>query len=334
MSHTTTCDLLGAHTDPPAPAAPQGTAPEQAGWQQRDDHADRHAANRAIAISALGLTVTGLVEITLAVVTGSVALLADALHNLSDVSSSAIVFIGFRVSKRPPSAAYPYGYERAEDLAGLGVALLIWASAALAGYESWHKLTSQQPTTLVWLGILGAVLGIVGNQLVARYKHAVGRRTRSATLLADAKHSWLDALSSAGALVGLVLVALGHRWGDPAAGFAVTLFILHVGWQVTGDLTRRLMDGLDPDDLHAAREAAAGVVGKRVGGVRGRWMGRSLLLEIDVVMDPDQRLAAAEQACRQVERAVLDAVPHARQVRCMPRDHTLDVDGTRGTDVG
>ena len=140
-------------------------------------------------MSAVGLVVTGALELALAVVTGSVALLADALHNLSDVASSAIVFIGFRVSKRPPSAAYPYGYERAEDLAGLGIALLIWASAALAGIESYRKLVGQQPTSLVGLGMAGAALGIVGNQLVARYKLVVGRRIHSAALVADAKHS-------------------------------------------------------------------------------------------------------------------------------------------------
>ncbi len=313
MNHTATCDLLGTHTDPPAAPQPQ---PQR---QRRDDTADRHAANRAVAVSALGLAATGLVEIVLALVTGSVALLADALHNLSDVSSSAIVFVGFRVSKRPPSPAYPYGYQRAEDLAGLAVTLLIWSSAVVAGVESWRKLTGERPTTLVGLGIAGAALGIVGNQLVARYKLGVGRRIHSATLVADAKHSWLDALSSAGALLGLVLVALGHRWGDPLAGFAVTLFILHVGWQVTGDLARRLMDSLDPDDLHTARQAAAGLPGVRVLGVRGRWMGRSLLLEVDAAADPDQPFAAVDHACRRVERAVLDAVPHASQVRCIPR---------------
>jgi len=121
MSHTATCDLLGGHTDPTATRPVASLSPPQ----RRDDAADRHAANRAVAVSALGLAAAGLVEIVLALVTGSVALLADALHNLSDVSSSAIVFIGFRISKRPPSAAYPYGYQRAEDLAGLAVTLLI-----------------------------------------------------------------------------------------------------------------------------------------------------------------------------------------------------------------
>jgi divalent metal cation (Fe/Co/Zn/Cd) transporter len=79
----------------------------------RDDAADRRAANRAIAVSAAGLAVTAAVEFVLAVFTGSVALLGDALHNLSDVSTSAVVFVGFWISRRPATARYPYGYERA-----------------------------------------------------------------------------------------------------------------------------------------------------------------------------------------------------------------------------
>jgi cation diffusion facilitator family transporter len=164
----------------------------------------------------------------------------------------------------------------------------------------------------------GAVLGIVGNQAVARYKLIVGRRIQSATLTADARHSWLDALSSFGALVGLVLVAFGFRWGDPIAGFAVTLFILHVGYEVTGEILHHLMDGVDPVDLEAARSAATRVAGDGV-TVRGRWMGRSLVLEVGVPAGADVSMGDAEAIGREVEAAVFEAVPSARQVVCHPR---------------
>jgi cation diffusion facilitator family transporter len=109
-----------------------------------------------------------LIELAVALVTGSVGLLGDALHNLSDVSTSAVVYLGFRISRRTPTERYPYGLERAEDLAGLGVALVIWASAVFAGVESVHKLLSHQGTDHLGLGIGAAVAGILGNQLVAR----------------------------------------------------------------------------------------------------------------------------------------------------------------------
>ncbi|WP_329246283.1 cation diffusion facilitator family transporter [Actinoallomurus sp. NBC_01490] len=277
----------------------------------RDDAADRRAANRAMAVSAAGLAITAVVELALAMVTGSVALLGDALHNLSDVSTSAVVFAGFWISRRPPTARYPYGYERAEDLSGLGVALVIWLSALFAGYESVRKLLDAAPTSHPAVGMAGAAVGIVGNQLVARYKLKVGRRIRSATLIADAKHSWLDAISSVGALIGLALVIAGYRWGDPIAGFAVTLFICHVGVEVTREMVHRLMDGVDPDDLDAAKAAAARVPGVRSAEVRGRWMGRTLALEVETGLGDGLNLADADRINASVEESVRAAVPAA-----------------------
>src|ERR1700744_195939 len=174
-----------------------------------DDAGERRQANRAVAVSAVGLALTGLAELAIALVSGSVALLGDALHNLADVSTSALVFIGFRASRKLPSEHYPYGYERAEDLAGIGVALVIWGSALVAGFESITKLLRHGSTAHVGWGIAAAAAGIAGNQMVARYKLTVGRRIRSEYMVGVAKHSWLDALSSAGARLGLSGGALG-----------------------------------------------------------------------------------------------------------------------------
>jgi cation diffusion facilitator family transporter len=195
-----------------------------------DDVGQRRQANHAVVVSAVGLALTGLIELAIALVSGSVALLGDALHNLSDVSTSALVFVGFRASRKVPTERYPYGYERAEDLAGIGVALVIWGSALVAGFESVTKLLRHGGTGHVGWGIAAAV-GITGNQLVGRYKLVVGRRIRSATMVADAKHSWLDAVSSAGAMLGLSGVGLGWGWADAVAGIIVTGFICHVGWR-------------------------------------------------------------------------------------------------------
>ena len=286
---------------------------------RHDEEGHRREANRAIAVSAVGLALTGGLELLLAFVTGSVALLGDALHNLSDVSTSAVVFLGFRISKRAPTEAYPYGYERAEDLAGLGVALVIWLSAIFAGYQSYLKFIRNAGTSHIAIGIAGASVGILGNQLVAYYKGRVGRRIQSATLQADATHSWRDALSSLGALIGLLVVATGRPWGDPIAGFVVTLFIVQVGFTVTRETTQHLMDGVDPADLRAARDAATRVQGVRDVVVRGRWMGRSLVLDIEARLDPDLSLQAAEAIGNRVRSAVFDAVPAARRLNWVPR---------------
>ena len=279
-----------------------------------DDAGERRQANRAVAVSAAGLAFTGLVELAVAILSGSVGLLGDAFHNLSDVSTSLLVFLGFRVSRRTATERYPYGYERAEDLAGIGIAIVIWASAVLAGAQSIHKLAEHGATRHVGWGIAGAAIGILGNQLVARYKLVVGRRINSGTLVADARHSWLDALSSAGALAGLVGVLLGAPWADPVAGLAVTVFICHVGWDVTTDVVHRLLDGVDPAVITAAEAAAGSVPGIRHAHARARWTGRTLRVEIEGWVDAATTVAAADALGRLVADRVARDVPQARSL--------------------
>lgn len=286
---------------------------------QFDDARERRQANHAVGVSALGLAITGLVELGIALLTGSVGLLGDALHNLSDVSTSLVVFLGFRISRRPPSEHYPYGLERAEDLAGLGVALVVWASAVFAGWESVHKLLAGSGTSHLGAGIAAAALGILGNQLVARYKLRVGRRIQSATLISDAKHSWLDALSSAGALTGLIAVAAGQRWGDPVAGLAVTLFICHVGYEVTTDISHRLLDGVDPEVITTAEHAATTVPGIHHAHARARWTGRTLRIEIEAWITHTLPITTADQLRHRAINAVHEAIPEARAVTITPR---------------
>jgi cation diffusion facilitator family transporter len=277
-----------------------------------DDADERRQANRAIGVSAIGLMLTGLIELAIALLTGSVGLLGDALHNLSDVSTSALVFLGFRVSRTPATERYPYGFERAEDLAGVGVAIVIWASAGLAGWQSIRKLLEHGSTSHVGLGIAAAAVGILGNQLVARYKLIVGRRINSNTLIADAKHSWLDALSSAGALVGLVAVAFGVPWGDPVAGLAVTAFICHVGWEVSSDVAHRLLDGVDPQVISTAETLAANVPGVRHTHARARWTGRTLRLDLEAWLDPDTTVHDADRLGQSVADQIGTALPDVR----------------------
>jgi len=285
----------------------------------RDDAQERREANRAIAVSAIGLAATGIAELVLAILTGSVGLLGDAIHNLSDVSTSAVVFVGFRLSRKGPTERYPYGLDRAEDLAGIGIAVVIWASAVFAGYESIRKLVDHGTTSHVGLGIAGAALGIVGNQVVARYKLMVGRRIKSATLVADSRHSWLDALSSAGALAGLVAVSLGFRLGDPIAGMAVTLFICHVGYEVTKDVVHRLADGVDPAVITAAETAAGSVDGVIHAHARARWTGRTLRVEIEGWVDPDLTVSSADALGQQIAQAIASQLPEAGSFTWTPR---------------
>jgi cation diffusion facilitator family transporter len=277
-----------------------------------DEAGDRRQANRAVGWGGAGLAVTGLIELALALLSGSVALLGDALHNLSDVSTSVLVFIGFRASKRLPTDRYPYGFDRAEDLAGVGIAVVIWASAAFAGVESVRKLLGHGGTHYVGWAIAGAAVGIVGNQIVARLKLRIGKRINSATLIADAKHSWLDALSSTGALIGLVGVLTGLKWADAAAGIVVTGFICHVGWEVSSDIVHRLMDGVDPDIITTAEQIAADVPGVRHAHARARWTGRILRVEVEGWVDAQTTVTEADRLGQTVADRLAVEIPDMR----------------------
>ncbi|GAC1408468.1 MAG: cation diffusion facilitator family transporter [Mycobacterium sp.] len=258
------------------------------------------------------MALTGLVELVIALVSGSVALLGDALHNLSDVSTSVLVFVGFRASRKCATERYPYGYERAEDLAGIGVAVVIWASAVVAGVESVAKLLRHGATHHVGWGIAAALVGIAGNQLVARYKLVVGRRIQSATMIADAKHSWLDALSSGGAVLGLFGVAAGWGWADGVAGIVVTGFICHVGWEVTSDIAHRILDGVDPAVISTAETVATETEGVVHAHARARWTGRTLRVEVEGWLGPDTTVADADRIGRLVADRVSLRLPEMR----------------------
>ena len=138
-------------------------------------------------------------------------------------------------------------------------------------------------------------------------------------MVADARHSWLDALSSFGALVGLAAVALGYRWGDAVAGLVVTAFIVHVGWEVTTDILRHLMDAVDPEVVTDAEQAAMAVEGVLHAHVRARWTGRSLLVEVEGFVNPGTTVAECEGLGRRIEDAVFGALPEARSVTWSPR---------------
>ncbi len=165
--------------------------------------------------------------------------------------------------------------------AGIIIVAAIWGSALLAAWQSYEKLVSGRGTSHLPVGMLAAIIGIVGNQLVARYKLKVGREIKSAPLIMDARHSMLDAVASGGALLGLIGVALGYRAADPLAGFAIAVLIVHIGADATRDVVSRLMDVNDEELGKAVLAAIDGIPAvKAVSDLRVRWLGRQVEVRI------------------------------------------------------
>src|SRR6266571_3899945 len=232
------------------------------------------AGLRAVQISTAGMFIVAAIQFAIAGIGGSAGLFADALHNLGDVLTTVALWIAFVISNRAANQRYTYGYHRAEDLAGIFIVLVIIASAVAGAWESIQKLSSGSAPTHLLLSMAAAVVGFVGNEILAWYKISVGKRINSVPLVADGQHSRIDGLTSLAALIGLIGAAFGLRIADPIAGLVITVVILTVVYSPSRSVLQRLLDAVDPHVVPSIIATASEVPGvEDVGDVRARWVG-------------------------------------------------------------
>jgi cation diffusion facilitator family transporter len=265
---------------------------------------------RVLWISLAILGVTAALEAVVVAVSGSVALLGDALHNAADALTAVPLAIAFIAGRRPPTRRYTYGYGRAEDLAGVVIVLIIAASSALAAYEAVSRLAHPRAVSNLIAVAVAALVGFAGNELVARYRVRVGRKIGSAALVADGLHARTDGFTSLAVLLGAGGVALGWNWADPVVGLAITVAILAVLRQAALEIYRRLMDAVDPalvDQAEQTLRSTPGVL--NIGQVRLRWIGHQLRAECEVIVDAAASAIQAHQVAVSAEHALLHALP-------------------------
>lgn len=276
-----------------------------------DDALESSAAGiRAVKISLVVLGITAIAQIGIVAVSGSVALLADTIHNFSDALTAIPLWIAFAVGTKAATRRYTYGFGRAEDLAGLFIVATIALSAVIAGIESVRRLVDPVPIDNVgWVAVAGLV-GFLGNEWVALYRIRVGRKIGSAALVADGLHARTDGFTSLAVLFGAGGAALGFPLADPIVGLVITAAILVVLRTAIRDVFRRLMDAVDPRFVDTAEEALAaepGVTGVR--SVKMRWIGHRLHADAELDIDPDVSLAEAHRIAHEAEHTLTHAVP-------------------------
>jgi cation diffusion facilitator family transporter len=265
---------------------------------------------RALIWSFAALFVTAVAQLALVLVTGSVALLGDTIHNFADALTALPLGIAFLLGRRAATRRYTYGLGRAEDLAGVVVVLLIAASAALAGYEAVLRLITPQPVQHLWVVAAAGVVGFIGNELVARYRITVGRQIGSAALVADGLHARTDGFTSLAVVLGAAGVGLGFPAADPIIGLVITVAILFVLRDAAKEVFRRLMDAVDPETVDLAERTARAIPGVRdVTDLRMRWIGHALRAELAVRVDADLTVEQAHQLTHDVEARLRHAVP-------------------------
>src|SRR5215210_3279821 len=182
----------------------------------------------ALKVSLVGLGLTALFQVIIVWFSGSVALLADTIHNFGDAATSIPLWIAFALARRGVSRRFTYGYGKTEDVAGVVIVMVIFFSACVAAYEAVIKIISPQPITHLWWVAAAALIGFVGNEAVSVFRIRVGKEIGSAALVADGYHSRVDGFTSLSVLLGVVGVAVGVPIVDPIVGVGITIAILFI----------------------------------------------------------------------------------------------------------
>jgi cation diffusion facilitator family transporter len=292
------------------------------GRDHRRDHGHDHdavpltdtsaAGIRATKVSLLGLGATALAQAAIVVFTGSVALLSDTLHNLTDALTAVPLWIAFALGRRAPTRRFTHGYHRAEDLAGIVIVLAIAVSAGAVAWESIQRLTAPRDLdNIPWL-IGAGVIGALGNEWVARYRIRVGNRIGSQALVADGHHARADAYTSLSVVAAGAGAAIGWTWADPVAGLIVAGMILVILRRTAFAMGGRLLDAVDPALVEQAIRTAGEVEGvQAVTDLRLRFAGHRLLATVSIEVDPEATVAAGHDLSERVAHELAHRLPFA-----------------------
>ena len=243
-----------------------------------DDALEASSAGvRALKISLFILLGTTLLQLVVFIISGSVALLADTIHNFADALTAVPLWIAFVLGRRMASRRYTYGYGRAEDLAGLFIVAVVALSAVVAAWESISRLVHPETIHNLWWVAVAGLIGFAGNEAVAIYRIRVGQKIGSAALVADGVHARLDGFTSLAVVLGAVGVMLGFPLADPIIGLLISAAIIVLLWGTVRSIGRRLMDGIEPELVDRAERALARTPGVlAVPHVQLRWVGHRL----------------------------------------------------------
>jgi cation diffusion facilitator family transporter len=264
----------------------------------------------AVKVSLIALMATALFQVIIVAISGSVALLADTIHNFSDALTAIPLWIAFTLARRPRNDRYTYGYGRAEDLAGVLIVVMIFLTAIEVFRQSIDRIANPQPVANLGWVAAAAIIGFLGNEAVAMLRTRVGREIGSAALVADGLHARTDGFTSLGVLAGVIGVAFGFPLADPLVGFAIGIAILIVVRNAARDMWYRLMDAVDPAVGRSVVETATRVSGVRaVHDVTIRWLGHRQRAELNIDVDGALSTVQSHQIAEDVRHDLFHALP-------------------------
>jgi cation diffusion facilitator family transporter len=265
---------------------------------------------RTVWIALGALAFTTVLQVVIVVLSGSVALLADTVHNLGDALNSVPLLIAFYLARRAATRRYTYGYGRAEDIAGVIIVLSILFSAGFIFWESFNRLLDPQPVERIPWVAAAAIIGFIGNEAVAMFQIRTGKRIGSESLIVDGLHARIDGITSLVVLVAVAGSLLGYPIVDPIIGLLIGVAIIFIARDATMRIWYRLMDAVDPVVVDRIEQYAGDVPGVvEVVRIRVRWVGHQLFSEIAIAMG-EESSEERHRIVDEVRRSLLSYVRH------------------------
>jgi cation diffusion facilitator family transporter len=279
-----------------------------------EDKIDASMESNALGIWALkwslvGLGVTAFLQAIIVVMSGSVSLLADTIHNFGDATTSLPLWVAFALAKRGASRRFTYGYGKTEDVAGVIIVLVIFISACIAAYEAIMRFFHPQEVRYLGWVAAAAVIGFLGNEAVAQFRIRVGTQIGSAALVADGQHARVDGFTSLAVLIGVGGILAGFPILDPLVGIAITIAILFIVKDAARAVWRRLIDGIEPEIVTQLERVPLDVDGVRgVHRVRARWVGHKIEADLHLAVDPELTVRESHTIGERVEEALREEI--------------------------
>src|SRR3972149_3263020 len=265
----------------------------------------------AIKWSFIVLFVTALFQIVVVWLSGSVALLADTIHNFGDAATAVPLWVAFVLARLKPSRRFPYGLGRVEDWAGVVIVLIILFSAIAAGYEAIERIIHPRKVEYLWAIIAASIIGFLGNEAVAIFRIKVGKEIGSAALIADGHHARVDGWTSLAVLFGALGIWLGYPLADPIVALLIMVAILWIVWESGKAIFIRMLDGVDPEVIEEIKHVANHVPGvEDVTEVRVRWIGHQLHAEVNISVEPTLSVVEGHNIAKEVRHQLLHHLPH------------------------
>jgi cation diffusion facilitator family transporter len=248
--------------------------------------------------------------------TNSVSIISEAVHSFTDLLAAIIAFFSVRESSQPPDMEHQYGHGKFEELSGFLEGALILLAAGYIIYESIEKLLSGKIDFIdSYAGIIVMGLSVVLNIFVSKYLFKVAKSTDSIALLADAEHLKTDVLTSAGVLVGLVLIKFtGIKILDPIVAILVAFMIIQAGIGLCSASVKNLLDAsLSGEDIEKINEILLGYLNKifAYNRLKTRKSGPEKHIEFTLILPKSLSLQESHDLCDQIEAAIQDNIPRS-----------------------